>query len=119
MIQSGETDNKKISDKLIAYLREEHEDPNINYSSPMTQLQGGFETAIYQFRLTRFHKEYNKQFVLRLYPRSRGSKSASREYIVQNTMANEGYPVAKAYCLCTDETVLGGAFFIMDFLTGE
>jgi hypothetical protein len=33
-------DTKHISDKLIAYLGDELKNPNIEYRSPMTQLQG-------------------------------------------------------------------------------
>jgi aminoglycoside phosphotransferase (APT) family kinase protein len=33
-------------------------------------------------------------------------------------LAKEAYPVAKAHLICTDKSVLGGAFFIMDFLSG-
>jgi aminoglycoside phosphotransferase (APT) family kinase protein len=38
---------------------------------------------------------------------------------VQNVLAGEGYPVAQAYVLCTDMSILGGAFFIMDHLPGQ
>ena len=40
-----------ISERLLSHLREELNDSGIEYDSPLTQLQGGFETAIYRFHL--------------------------------------------------------------------
>jgi aminoglycoside phosphotransferase (APT) family kinase protein len=57
--------------------------------------------------------------VLRLYPAIYGSGNAVWESTIQNVLAAAGYPVARSYLLCTDLQVLGGAFFIMDFLPGE
>ena len=31
----------------------------------------------------------------------------------------KSYPVAEVHFICTDKSILGGAFFIMDFLSGE
>jgi aminoglycoside phosphotransferase (APT) family kinase protein len=38
---------------------------------------------------------------------------------VQNVLAGEGYPVARVHVVCTDLSILGGAFFIMDHLPGQ
>lgn len=38
---------------------------------------------------------------------------------MQNALAGEGYPVARARFVCIDRSVLGGAFFIMDLLPGR
>jgi len=109
----------QIAGKLIVYLRDELNDSTIEYDSPLTQLQGGFETATYRFRLKGVQKELNKRLVLRLYPEFYGPENAVWESSVQNVLANEGYPVARAYFICTDKSILGGAFFIMDFLPGK
>ncbi len=109
----------QIEGKLLAYLRDELNDSTIEYDSPLTQLQGGFETATYRFQLKGVQKELNKHLVLRLYPEFYGPENAVWESSVQNALAKEGYPVAKAYFTCTDKSILGGAFFIMDFLSGK
>jgi len=57
--------------------------------------------------------------ILRLYPQSAGIITAVRESIVQNVLAGEGYPVPRTYFTCTDMSILGGAFFIMDCLPGD
>lgn len=63
---NGKTD--RIAGKLIAFLRDELNDSTIEYDSPLTQLQGGYETATYQFQLKGVQKELNKRLMLRLYP---------------------------------------------------
>jgi aminoglycoside phosphotransferase (APT) family kinase protein len=112
-------DTGVISEKLIAYLKAELKRPEIEYSSPLEQLQGGYETSTYRFKLKGVGEEISKFLVLRLYPQYYGIQNALWESAVQNVIAGEGYPVAKAYFVCTDMSVLGGAFFIMDFLSGQ
>ncbi|NQU14358.1 MAG: phosphotransferase [Desulfobacteraceae bacterium] len=118
MIRANEKTDQ-IAGKLIAYLRDELNDSTIEYDSPLTQLQGGFETYIYRFKLNGVQKELSKPLILRLYPQSYGTINAIWESTIQNVLAGEGYPVAQAYFTCTDMSVLGGAFFIMDFLPGK
>jgi len=107
-----------ISDKLLAYLRIRLKNPTIEYKSPPEQLHGGFETQIYRFQLIGVSQAFSAPLVLRLYPEYYGSGNAVWESTVQNVLTRQGFPVAKAYLLCTDMTVLGGAFFIMDCLPG-
>jgi len=114
---NGKTD--QIARKLLAYLRQEFNDSRIDYDSSLTQLHGGFETFIYRFTLKGVRKELSKSLILRLYPQSSGTIPAVWESTVQNVLAEEGYPVPQAHFLCTEMSILGGAFFIMDFLPGE
>ena len=109
----------QIAGKLIAYLRDELNDSTIAYDSPLTQVKGGYETAIYQFQLKGVQKELNKRLVLRLYPEYHPPGDAVQESSVQNVLADAGYPVARAYIVCADKSIMGGAFFIMDFLPGN
>jgi len=113
------TDKSLISDKLITYLRDQLKNPEIEYRQPLMQLQGGYETSIYQFQLKGVGGDLSQLLVLRLYPQFYGSQNAIWESTVQNALADEGYPVAKAHLICTDMTILGGAFFIMDYIPGQ
>ena len=105
-----------IFDKFIHYLRTELKNPNIDYQSTPTQLQGGYETTSYRFQLTGAATEYAHPLVLRLYPEFYGSHNAISESAIQNVLADSGYPVAKVHFVCADMSVLGGAFFVMDYL---
>ena len=42
-----------------------------------------------------------------------------REYKVISALGPTGVPVPKAYCLCDDESVIGRAFYVMEFVDGR
>jgi len=42
-----------------------------------------------------------------------------REYKVMSGLAGTDVPVPQMYCLCTDESVIGRAFYIMEFMAGR
>ena len=106
---------EQISDGLLDYVRREFNDPRLDYDRPLTRLQGGYETVTYRFKLN----SVEQGLVLRLYPRFYGPGNAVWESTIQNVLADEGFPVSRVHLTCTDMSVLGGAFFIMDFLEGE
>ena len=109
----------QISEKLITYLRDDLNNSTIDYDSPLAQLQGGYETYTYRFKLSGIREELSKPLVLRLYPQFYGTRNAIWESTIQNVLASEGYPVSKVHVTCTDMSILGGAFFIMEFLPGK
>jgi aminoglycoside phosphotransferase (APT) family kinase protein len=115
----NDQDIKTLSDKLIFYLRAELGNPAIDLASPLARLRGGYETSTYRFELDGASDELSGPLVLRLYPQFYGTRNAIWESTVQNVLAGERYPVAKAYIVCTDMSILGGAFFIMDHLPGQ
>ena len=45
--------------------------------------------------------------------------AVDREYRVISALHGSGVPVAKTFALCMDESVLGTAFYIMDFVRGR
>jgi aminoglycoside phosphotransferase (APT) family kinase protein len=108
-----------ISEKLITYLRDQLNTPLIDIESPLKPLQGGFETQIYYFQLKNAPGEFSKPLVLRLYPEFYGTGNATWESGIQKVLVAEGYPVAQVHLVCTDMSILGGAFFIMDFFPGK
>jgi len=109
----------RLNQTLLAYLRQQLNDDQITYQSKPAQVHGGFETLIYRFQLKGAPDELSQPLVLRLYPEWYGSSNAIWESTIQNVLKDAAFPVAKAYFLCTDQTVLGGAFFIMDYLPGK
>jgi aminoglycoside phosphotransferase (APT) family kinase protein len=112
-------DATTLPDRLMSYLRAELGNPALEYASPLTRLQGGYETSTYRFELDSAPDELSRPLVLRLYPEFYGPHNAIWESTVQNVLAGQGYPVARAYLVCTDMTVLGRAFYIMDCLPGQ
>jgi aminoglycoside phosphotransferase (APT) family kinase protein len=45
--------------------------------------------------------------------------AVDREYKVQNALNKAGFPAARQYGLCTDESVVGSWFYIMDLVDGK
>jgi aminoglycoside phosphotransferase (APT) family kinase protein len=112
-------DVQTLSDRLISYLKAKLGDPTLDFASPLMRLQGGYQTSSYRFELDGAPDELSRPLVLRLYPQFYGTGSAIWESTVQNVLAGEGYPVARVRDVCTDMSILGGAFFIMDHLSGR
>jgi aminoglycoside phosphotransferase (APT) family kinase protein len=50
---------------------------------------------------------------------SRTAHQVDREYRIIHSLENTDVPVPKAYCLCEDDSVIGTAFYIMEFLDGR
>src|SRR5690606_40341674 len=42
-----------------------------------------------------------------------------REYRVLSALAGTGIPVARVYALCEDESVIGRAFYVMEYVDGR
>ena len=99
---------------LEAYMRE-HVD---GFSGPLSveQFKGGQSNPTY--RLT----AGNRRYVLRRKPPGKLLPSAhavDREYKVMTALGTAGFPVPRTYALCTDEAVIGTAFFVMDCVDGR
>ncbi len=62
------------------------------------------------------------RYVLRRKPPGKLLASAhavEREFRVIASLHAQGFPVAKVHALCTDEAVIGTAFYVMDFVEGR
>lgn len=50
---------------------------------------------------------------------SNTAHQVEREYKIMHSLEHTDVPVPKAYCLCEDISVIGTAFYIMEFLDGR
>jgi aminoglycoside phosphotransferase (APT) family kinase protein len=50
---------------------------------------------------------------------SNTARQVEREYKIIHALEHTDVPVPKAYCLCEDISVIGTAFYIMEFLDGR
>ncbi len=70
-----------------------------------------------------FHlKAKSGDYVLRRKPAGELLKSAhavDREFRVISALADSDVPVAKAYTLCEDESVIGSMFYVMEYIDGR
>ncbi len=88
------------------------------YQGPLAieQFKGGQSNPTYKL-LTE-----NRTYVLRRKPPGPLLPSAhavDREYRVITALHGQGFPVARSYGLCTDEGVIGTAFYVMDCVDGR
>jgi len=63
-----------------------------------------------------------RRYVLRRKPPGKLLPSAhavEREYRVITALHASGFPVARTYCLCEDDTIIGTAFYVMDYVAGR
>src|SRR5258707_3289315 len=88
------------------------------YRGPLTVLQfkGGQSNPTYRLDTPA------RSYVMRRKPFGKLLPSAhavDREFRVIAALGKQGFPVAKAYALCTDDTVIGAAFYIIVMEAGR
>ena len=88
------------------------------YQGPLTVLQfkGGQSNPTYRLDTP------TRSYVMRRKPFGKLLPSAhavDREFRVISALGKQGFPVARAYALCTDDTVIGAAFYIMSMEEGR
>jgi aminoglycoside phosphotransferase (APT) family kinase protein len=88
------------------------------YQGPLTVLQfkGGQSNPTYRLNTP------GRSYVMRRKPFGKLLPSAhavDREFKVIAALGKQGFPVAKAYALCTDDGVIGSAFYIMSMEEGR
>ena len=112
----GETpDHLKFDETALdAYMRDHVQ----GYAGPLSvkKFKGGQSNPTYLITTP------SKKYVLRRKPPGKLLPSAhavDREYKVMTALGTQNFPVPKTYALCEDESVIGTAFFIMDFVEGR
>jgi aminoglycoside phosphotransferase (APT) family kinase protein len=100
--------------KLEAYLREHV----AGYQGPLqvVQFKGGQSNPTFGLIAG------DKRYVLRRKPPGKLLPSAhavDREYKVITALHGTAVPVAKTWCLCEDDSVIGTAFYVMDWVDGR
>jgi aminoglycoside phosphotransferase (APT) family kinase protein len=99
---------------LERYMREHVE----GFRGPLEveQFKGGQSNPTYRLSAA------GKRYVMRRKPPGKLLPSAhavDREYRVITALGGTDVPVARTYALCTDESVIGTAFYIMDYVEGR
>ena len=100
--------------KLEAYLAERID----GFQTPLEvrQFKGGQSNPTYQLVTP------NRKYVLRRKPPGKLLPSAhavDREFRIISALHPTGFPVAKPYLLCEDESIIGTMFYVMDCVEGR
>jgi aminoglycoside phosphotransferase (APT) family kinase protein len=104
-------------DALAAYLRA-HVPGFPDGAIAVEQFKGGQSNPTFKLSAGGQH------FVLRTKPGPAArllpsAHAIEREYRVMDALNKAGFPAARQYALCTDESVIGRAFFVMEFVDGR
>src|SRR3954463_13146737 len=88
------------------------------YSGPLTveQFRGGQSNPTYKLVTPA------RAYVLRRKPPGKllpGAHAVDREYRGLAALAGQGFPVPRVHGLCTDESVIGTPFYVMDMVEGR
>jgi aminoglycoside phosphotransferase (APT) family kinase protein len=88
------------------------------YCGPLSieQFRGGQSNPTYKLVTP------DRSYVLRRKPPGKllpGAHAVDREYRVIEALGCQGFPVARTYGLCTDEAVIGTAFYVMEMVEGR
>jgi aminoglycoside phosphotransferase (APT) family kinase protein len=100
--------------RLAAWMKDNVQD----YQGPLEvrQFKGGQSNPTYQLVTP------NKKYVMRRKPPGKLLPSAhavDREYRAITALYPTGFPVARSYGLCTDDSVIGTMFYVMDMVEGR
>lgn len=108
-------DSHKFDEGVLAEWMAVHVE---GYEGPLDvrQFKGGQSNPTYQLITP------NKKYVMRRKPPGKLLPSAhavDREFRVISALHPLGYPVAKPYALCEDDSVIGTMFYVMDMMEGR
>ena len=101
---------------LAAWL--EHNLPGFNGPLTLEMFNGGQSNPTYKLITP------GACYVMRAKPGPvakllRSAHAVEREYTVMDGLANSDVPVPQMHCLCEDESVIGRAFYVMEFMEGR
>src|SRR5262249_8121352 len=116
--EPSEVDSAGVSASLLGWLRRSLGAPRLEFAKPPARIHGGFDTAIYAFRLADAPAPFAVPLVLRLYRAQRGAAQARFEGAVHRAIAERGYPTPRALAIGEGESELG-AFLILEQVAGR
>ena len=118
-----------MSEAILTAVRTGHEFSVADLEAYLTQHQPGFEGPLKlrqfeggQSNPTFLLEAASGTYVLRKQPPGELLPSAhqvGREYRVMNALAETAVPVPVMRCLCSDRTVIGADFYVMDYVPGR
>ena len=111
--------SEHLHERLLIYVRERLQQADAAYLRPPVPITGGFDTRIYALQLAHVPPAFSGRFIVRIFSEPHGGQRATAEGALQNALADAGYLVPRVVDVCTDATVLGGAFTLMHYVAGQ
>jgi aminoglycoside phosphotransferase (APT) family kinase protein len=108
----------EVAQRLRDHLARAFGCPDAVYIAGPTRIQGGFDAAIFGFTLDRV-PALAGPLILRLSRADADPVRVKLETIIQNTLADMGFPAPRVLAAESDPGVLGGPFMVMTRLAGQ
>jgi len=109
----------EVAERLRDHLAQMFACPDAVYATAPTRIQGGFDAAIYGFALDRVPPALAGPLILRLGHADADPNRVKLETVVQNTLADLGFPAPRVMVTESDLAILGGPFMVMTRLSGQ
>ena len=100
---------------LLGYLRIHQEDNKIEYREKPVKITKGLATDKYVFTLNNAPEHLTQPLVVRIFRKTMRNGYAEGEAQVQNAVHDLGYPTPRVFFACSDKSVVGGEFKIVDW----
>lgn len=112
-------DDSEVAGRLLEHLVRSCGCPEAVYLAAPSRIQGGFDTTIFGFTLDHVPSALAGPLILRLSGDNADPQRVKLETIVQNTLADMGYPAPRVMLTERDPDVLGGPFMVMQRIEGR
>lgn len=112
-MNSQEIASTTISSSLLCFLKRRLESPTLAFLEPPTLIGEGTGSQIFAFRLLNAPPGFDLPLVLRLLISRDESMQMDLEFIVQNSVANQGFPAPRVLLASKGGEELGRPFLIM------
>ena len=109
----------EIAKRLLLHLACAFGCQDAVYLAGPDRIQGGFDAAIFGFTLDRAPPPLVGPLILRLGRANADPGRVKLETVVQNTLAEMGFPAPRVAVTESDPSVLGGPFMVMTRLSGQ
>ena len=109
----------EVAQRLLYHLARAFGCPDAVYLAGPIRIQGGFDAAIFGFTLDRVPPSLMGPLILRLSHADADPGRVKLETVVQNTLAEMGFPAPPVMVTESDPGILGGPFMVMTRLSGQ
>lgn len=108
-----------VAPRLLSCLQRTLAAPELAWAEPPAPLAGGFDTAIYAFRLAGASQEWSVPLVLRAYRVETPAEAARFEAVVHGCLAGLGVQVPRVLLVVDGPSELGRPFLVMERAPGR
>jgi aminoglycoside phosphotransferase (APT) family kinase protein len=112
-------DDAEVAERLRDHLARAFACPDAVYTAGPARIQGGFDTTIFGFTLDSVPPVLAGPLILRLSKADADPVRVKLETIIQNTLADMGFPAPRVMVTESDPGILGGPFMVMTRLNGQ